>query len=119
MSLRKSVMTCLRERVLNQTEGGRVFEKDEDYLTWLVGSDAEGVKGFLGNPSEALSQNIVRASGNSPHEGVSLSADESESIGRVIAGLNFGGPSTRPFSGSIGSLMKAATFVGPILAGGY
>jgi hypothetical protein len=119
MQLRNEVLACLQERLLNRTEGGRVFERDEDYEAWLLGSEAE--KGFVGDPVRALSRPIERRSDAVLHPGIEISDQEAVAIRTVLSRVDLGGVRSWLGAGAAGRFLGMTALILPILAdsGGY
>jgi hypothetical protein len=114
MELRDEVLACLQERLLNRTEGGRVFERDEDYEAWLLGSEAE--KGFMADPVKALGLTIKRESDATPHPGIDLSPQEESAIRTVLSRVDLGGIRSRLGASASGRFLGGAALIAPILA---
>jgi hypothetical protein len=114
MELRDEVLACLQERLLNRTEGGRVFEQDEEYEAWLLGSEADS--GFVKDPVKALSRAIERRSDASQHPGISISPQEEAAIRTILSRVDLGGMRSWLGSGSGGRLMGGLALIAPILA---
>ncbi len=120
MALRETVLTCLRERLLNRTDSGPVFQTDEDYFGWILGNDKSESFGLLSDPVKALSATIERSAEEAPHQGVKLAPEEEHQVRSALSRLAPGGISTGLSASTVALLLGSTTFIGPILAdGGY
>lgn len=118
MSMRSEVLGCLRERLLNESGSGRIFQDDQDHLDWLAGSADSGGPGFLSDPADALSRPICRRPDQSVHSGVELSGEEARQLRLAVSRAVGSGLGSLRCTRSGALIAAVSTFLGPIMAGG-
>lgn len=116
MDMRSDVLSCLRERLLNQTGEGRIFEREEDQVEWLVGGADSPHTGFLSDPARALERPVIRRTDAGAHPGVDLTPEEAEALRLAVSRVARGGLISRGSPHAV-LLAGALTFLGPIMAG--